>query len=216
MPCNLSSQTLPEKPSRRPNSSGRWSFHERPCVTPVCAIWKKTWETSRLFYTGGTNQEIRVQGLLECKQSPRNYGFERRRVKHSPARDVRRRHSETRATRRRTNKPPGRYPTTGYVSDRTRACRYSLRTPARRPLSRLISNREESNLRKPEVTDVATRRASPETRRFIASRVVSGRETGRDDAKRREVPDFAELAACTGAHPPCAPPFTPRPSSQIC
>ena len=149
MPCNLSSQTLPEKAAPPAELLRPLEFHERPCVTPVCAIWKKTWETSRLFYTGGTNQEIRVQGLLECKQSPRNYGFERRRVKHSPARDVRRRHSETRATRRRTNKPPGRYPTTGYVSDLTRACRYSARTPARRPLSRLISNREESTFGSP-------------------------------------------------------------------
>ena len=41
---------------------------------------QKNWKREAVIYSGDTNQEIRVQGLLECKQSPRNYGFERRRV----------------------------------------------------------------------------------------------------------------------------------------
>ena len=157
MPCNLSSQTLPEKASRRPYASGRTppavGVSRASLRYPVCAKNpkrpKRPGNAGTLKYTGETNQEIRVQGLLECKQSPRNYGFDATRAAPFFARDVRRRHSETRATRRRTNKPPGRYPTTGYVSDLTRACRYSRRTPARRPLSRLISNREESTFGSP-------------------------------------------------------------------
>ena len=41
MPCNLSSQTLPEKPSRRPNSSGRWSFTSVPALPQSVRFGKK-------------------------------------------------------------------------------------------------------------------------------------------------------------------------------
>jgi hypothetical protein len=42
MPCNLSSQTLPEKAAPPAELLRPLEFHERPCVTPVCEIWKKT------------------------------------------------------------------------------------------------------------------------------------------------------------------------------
>ena len=75
MPCNLSSQTLPEKASRRPDGSGRWSFTSVPALPQSVKNPKKLGKAGVGIYTGDTNQEIRVQGLLECKQSPRNYGF---------------------------------------------------------------------------------------------------------------------------------------------
>ena len=86
MPCNLSSQTLPEKASRRPYASGRTppavGVSRASLRYPVCAKNpkrpKRPGNAGTLKYTGETNQEIRVQGLLECKQSPRNYGLRRR------------------------------------------------------------------------------------------------------------------------------------------
>lgn len=75
MPCNLSSQTLPEKAAPPAARLRPLEFHERPYVTQSLKKWKAG---DGKFYTGDTNHEIRVQGLLECKQSPRNYGLRRR------------------------------------------------------------------------------------------------------------------------------------------
>jgi len=63
MPCNLSSQTLPEKAAPPADRLRPLEFHERPCVTPVCEICFKKWKAGDgKFYMGDTNQEIRVQG----------------------------------------------------------------------------------------------------------------------------------------------------------